>query len=309
VIIILILSVICSCKYNWIIQKKIKVKPLVHLKNINLDNFTDENSELLKRYLLGNSRWDYKKLRNIEYAVTRNLNSENKNDSINYYSENNCYTIISFKNYINDNFDKITFADSINQTLELKTTIENQTQFSSYLIIKGKQINIEIAETSNSLERIYTQKIIDQLINEFEYILVYKNDIENYGKMPVDEYYSFNQDTSYFIVEETDEIGKYIVKANYNFNEPGQVFIKVFEENSNFRLSKKTSETETIRQVGWSNDGNQYFYYEAEIRIYDGTWLDNFSANFEFWFRNSSDKETLLATEKCTVSAWKRSDN
>jgi len=283
-------------------------QPIVKIENSPLQNITEADVETIKRYLKGNPRWDFRTERGKTYAVKRKTigketfleNNDNLHNRV----------IISFGNIVgHQNFDNITFTNE-NDTIQ-KLTIWNDTYsphaFTSYFIVKTKLINIEILEIEENTERIYTQNVLDEINTEIRTVLENSHLISTNGTIPFEKYYPVNFDSIFFKVENDTEQGEYLLTAAYNFSEEGEVYVKAFENQTNYRLSERTVTPATTRQVGWAIDGKTFFYYQTSIAIYEGTWVDSYEARFELWFKRKNGSERLLLTTTSQVEAWKRS--
>jgi hypothetical protein len=316
ILLIFILSfTIFSCnisKFSLKHKDSVKTQTVIDLKNVPFNSFTIDEIEILKRYLLGNPDWDFRSEHGLIYAIKRPLSNQNETSNSINSDKNDCFTIISFGNPYNyNNLEKVTIADSSYQNIELiffKNNEQIETYY-SYLLIKCNYFNIEIFDNKNIKDIEYTQNTLNFITDELRNILLFKKQILTEGIMPVEKFYSVNYDSTFLKIENSNEDGKYIIKAAYNYSDSGEVFIKIFEIEHNYQLSEKTIKQTSKRQNGWSETGMQYFYYETEITIYEGSWLDNYPVRFELWFTDNSGEDSLLATEIYQVKAWKRSEH
>lgn len=292
--------------------------------SLTLDQFNDTNLKTLKRYISGNSRWEIRKEKkfNKSYEVTYAIRKEERNGvyetTLNgyysdFYGNSDIYqtrVIISFGNYFGHGRDTthITYAGIKDKNI--KTIIESEHSGtpgnSSYLILQGNSINIEIYEQSKKLERNFTIQAIQELNTELSMVLNNLDEIERNGVSPIKKFYPSQLDSNYFEIEDGMQPGIYVVKAGLSTKTKGIVYVKVFDSNTNKRLSADRMTPRTTREIGWSKDGKSIFPYESELTVYEGDWSHKYKARFEIWFRSDKGDEIKLTEKERIINGWER---
>lgn len=292
--------------------------------SLTLDQFNETNSEILKRYLSGNPRWEIRKEKkfNKPYEVTYAIRKEERNGiyetTLNgyysdFYGNSDIYqtrVIISFGNYFGHGRDTthITYVGTKDNSI--KTIIESEHSGtpgnSSYLILQGNSINIEIYEQSKKFERNFTIQAIHELNTELSMVLNNLDEIERNGVSPIKKFYPSQLESNYFEIEDGMQPGIYVVKAGLSTNTKGIVYVKVFNSETNERLSADRMTPRTTREIGWSKDGKSIFPYESELTVYEGDWSHEYKARFEIWFRSSEGDEIKLTEKERIINGWER---
>jgi hypothetical protein len=296
-----------------------------------INQFNEDNVDLLKQYLSGNSRWEIRKEKKyrvvnkeyIPYEVTYAIRKEKRNKKYEttlngYYSDfgenaiiHQTRVLISFGDYYGHGNDSthITYA-SYPIDNKIKTIIEAEHTGtpgnSSYLIIKGKFINIEIYEQSKKLERTFSIKTINELNNELSMVLDNQQEIRSTGRSPIESYYSNKIDSTYYQIENGIQPGIYRIKAGLRTKEKGTVYIKAYNVATNERLSAQRMTPRTTRELGWSENGTAIFPYESELTVYEGDWANEYKARFEIWFRSTAGTEIKLMEKERIINGWQR---
>lgn len=292
--------------------------------------FNDKNIDILKRYISGNSRWEIRKEKKFKavgkdyvphevvYAVRKESRNGIFETTLNgYYSnfsgDNDIYqtrVLISFGQQYGHGRDTTHITYVPENSLEIETIIEAEHSGtpgnSSYLIIDGTSINIEIYEQSKVLKRKYTINAIRELNEELLMVLNNLESINETGLSPSREYYSSMPDSNYFDIKDGMQPGIYLIKAGIATTEKGIVYIKAFNSETNERLSENRVTPKTTRELGWANNGQTIFPYESEIVIYEGDWSHKYKARFEIWFRSEDGNEIKLAEKERVINGWQR---
>ena len=295
-----------------------------------INQFDKNNVEILKRYISGNSRWEIRKEKKykpvndeyVQYEVVYAIRKEERNGNYEttlngYYSDfsgsSGVYqtrVIVSFENYYGHGNDTthVTYAHPKDEII--KTIIEAE-HFgtpgnSSYLVLKGNSINIEVYEQSEKLEREFTIQTLKELNLELSMVLENSDAIKNTGISPLKEFYPLQPDSSYFDIEDGMQPGIYIVKAGLATKEKGIVYVKVFNSETNKRLSADRMTPRTTRELGWTENGESIFPYESELTVYEGDWSHKYKARFEIWFRPDNGDEIKLIEKERIINGWER---
>lgn len=290
----------------------------ISIQRLSLDQFDDEKSSTLKRYFSGNSRWEVLQENGKTYAIRKELRDGKYQTSLNgFYSNFNdsvdilqTRVIVSFGQYFGFGRDEsgITFTDTDNKDVDMTVESEHNGSpgSSSYLIIQGKNINIEIFEQSREVSRNFTEKTIAEINSELSEVLRYRDEIDKNGAMPVLTYYPSKTDSSYFNILDGMQPGIYIVQASLKLDKAGIVYIKVFDGKTKKRLSEDRITPRTTREVGWSKNGQTMFSYESELTVYEGDWSHQYEAKFEIWFKDNNGVDKKLKEKKRIINGWER---
>jgi len=291
---------------------------MIMVDNSVVDRFNENNSIILKRYLAGNSRWEIRQERGKTYAIRKEKENNVYETTLNGYYSNfessseiyQTRVIISFGNYFGHgrSTNHITYSNPSDKSI--KTIIEAEHSGtpgnSSYVILEGNSINIEIYEQSKKLEREFTIQSLQELNTELKMVLENLDEIEKTGISPKKNFYPILPDSNYFEIEDGMQPGIYIVKAGLSTNTKGIVYVKVFNSATNERLSADRMTPRTTRELGWSEDGKSIFPYESELTVYEGDWSHKYKARFEIWFRPSKGAEIKLTEKERIINGWER---
>ncbi len=313
----LLLLVSCNSEKNIHGSKKDEVVKSINFKNLNTNLFNNKNINILKHYLIGNPRWDFRSYHGKTYAIRRY--AEN-NSFVPYKSEyvckyagnglkNQSRVILSFGRPVKF-YDYMDYTEvgANDKTIKIKAIKNNPEsgKTGTYLIIKSELVNVEIFELSGDKQRRFTQQVINELSQEFYSVLKYNNEIEKNGVLPFPVYYPITFDSVFFEIDKGKQPGMYIAKANVKNNAQGVVYIKVFDKDSGTKLSAKTIKPITTRKIGWSANAETLFYYQSEFRIMVGALNRPFTARIEFWFKGNNGTEKKLFEKEMQVESWKR---
>lgn len=288
------------------------------LQNLCFDQFTTDKAMLLKRYFSGNPRWEVLQERDKIYAIRKEKQEGKYLTSLNGFYSNfedtvgafQTRVIVSFGKYYGFGNDEsgITFTDSQDKTVGV--TIEGEHSGtpgnSSYLIIKSKNINIEIFEEAKNIKRNFTQETITALNKELSDVLKYEKELTDNGIIPVLDYYPLKLDSSYFHILDGMQPGIYVIQATVKTDRQGIVYTKVFDIKTNQQLSADRITPRTTREIGWSKNGQTLFQYESELTVYEGDWDHQYKARFEIWFKDNNGQEKKLAEQIRLINGWER---
>jgi hypothetical protein len=291
---------------------------VILIENLCIDKFIGDKLVTLKRYFSGNHRWEVLQERGKVYAIRKERQDGKYLTTLNgFYSHfedtSEIYqtrVIVSFGKYygFGNNETGITFTDSKDKSLI--TTIESEHNGSpgnsSYLIIKGNNINIEIFEQARNLNRIFTHETIKELNAELNDVLKHEKEITDNGIMAATTYYPFKQDSTYFNIIDGIQPGIYIIQAGLKTDKEGFVYIRVFDSRTNKELSADRIMPRTTREIGWSTKGRTVFQYESELTVYEGDWEHQYEARFEIWFKSNNQQEKKLAEKSRIINGWER---
>lgn len=292
----------------------------VDLSDITLTNFSTQAAQsILLRYFAGNGRWEVKQEHGITFAVrSEKIDGECLSSFNGFYSQHNEYGLVSQTRvlvsfgepYGLGNLDeRITRAKSGSKDIGLviADSFPGTPGYTSYLIVDGGSIFIEIYDQSLQFERSFTQKAYNEVSNELSVVLEHKQDIEETGIVPLADYYpeAFSK-SPYFNVVDGMQPGIYILDAAVNPTSFGVLYVRVFDVKSGAQLSADEITPDSTRISAWSDSGVTYFPYHAQITIYEGDWDTQYEARFELWHKDENGHETKLIETTRLVNGWQR---
>ncbi len=313
----LLLVVSCNIGKNMHSEKKSKEINSISFKNLNIEPFNQDNINVLKQYLIGNARWDYREYHGKTFAIRRYAKNNKFIPYKNQYITKNNYNdlksrlrvIVSFGKPIkfNDYMD-YTVVDASAKVIKINTIKQNSElgKTGTYIIIKSALVNIEIFELSDDKSRKLTQHVINELAKEFYSVLNYSHEIEQKGVLPFPVYYPITFDSVFFEINNGAQPGIYNAKANIKNNTQGIVYIKTFDKDSGTQISAKTIKPTTKRKLGWALNTETLFYYQSDFKIMVGALNKPFAARIEFWFKDNNGAEKKLFEKEMQVESWKR---
>lgn len=292
----------------------------IDLSDIAITNFdTPANQSILLRYFAGNGRWEVRQEHGITYAVRlEKINGEYQTSLNGYYSEfgkngfvSQTRVLVSFgePHGLGNLDEQITRArpDTKDVGLLIADLFPGTPGYTSYLIVDGGSIFIEIYDQSLQFERSFTQKAYNEVSNELSAVLGHSQDIEETGIMPLADYYPYAFPKSpYFNVIDGMQPGIYVLNAAVNPTSLGILYVKVFDVKSGTQLSIDDITPDFLRISAWSDSGVTYFPYHAQITIYEGDWDTQYEARFELWHKDETGHETKLIETTRLVNGWQR---
>jgi len=274
---------------------------------------------LLERYLSGNSRWEIRKERGVYYAIRREkIDGVYKTTLNGFYSidrKDGWYqtrVIVSFEEpygFGNDrgNITRVDVAKGKNVDVIIQGPHSGSPGYSSYIIFKGNNINIEIYDQSPHLGRTFTKEAFNDVSKELRTALEHPEEIKKSGKVPIPELYAEDINNSLsFEIKDGMQPGIYLLEAWINPRKPGELYVKVFETKTGKRLSEERITPSSTRVASWSEDGKTFFPYNAEIIVYEGDWSHQYEARFELWHKSKSGKETKIVEKIRMINGWER---
>ncbi|WP_445722691.1 hypothetical protein [Flavobacterium sp.] len=291
---------------------------IININNSVFNNLNETDIEIIKRYIAGNSRWEIRKEGDKTYAIRKEKKDGVYTTTLNGYYSNfesaskiyQTRVIISFGKYYGHGNDESHITFSSTKDSEIKLKIEGEHSGtpgnSSYLIIKGEDINVEIYEQAKEINRAFTIQTIEELNTEFSEVLKHREEINKNGVMPMIDYYPNTYESEFFNINDGMQPGIYVVQAGLIIEKEGVVFVKAFETKNNSQLSEDRMTSRTEREIGWSENGQNVFPYETELTVYEGDWDNEYSARFEIWFRDQHGNESKIAEKTRQIYGWQR---
>jgi hypothetical protein len=138
-------------------------------------------------------------------------------------------------------------------------------------------------------------------------VLKHRDEIKTTGVMPVESRYPTKHPTAaHFTVSDGMQPGIYLLNAAVAPNAAGYIYARVYDVESGQRLSEDRLTTRSIRHVGWSDTGQTFFPYNAEVTVYEGDWSNKYEARFELWHKPEQGDESKVAGTTRMINGWER---
>lgn len=195
-----------------------------------------------------------------------------------------------------------------------------ESEYMSELVVSGEDLFLYIFEGSPQKGRLLTQSALSMVNQELAIILAYEQELSERGYVQeaVPEASVIQSETP--ILNITDEAccdsesckescawdGHCQVNAYINPGEPGYVYVKVFDVQTNEQLCAEDIHNSSMEYTGWSNNLLDKFFYDANITICTGN-LTKQPGRFELWFHpDDGEAEQKLLEVTRTISSWIR---
>ncbi|NER24234.1 MAG: hypothetical protein F6J96_26720 [Symploca sp. SIO1C2] len=174
----------------------------IEIQDDYITTLNPDDVALLQRYFSGNSRWEVRKEENQIYAIRKEKIDGEYQTTINgfYFIDteegwHQTRLIVSFGKVYGwgqHDQEKVTIVTP-KKGATVKTIVEEPysatSGYSSYLILLGSGINIEVYEQSSEPKREFTVSAIDSVNHELKTALKHREAIQQQGKVPVPEFY------------------------------------------------------------------------------------------------------------------------
>jgi len=316
VFILVLMTILPSLSQENLINNSQEV--IIHYDNLAFTKISSENSKILKRYLLGNYRWDCRKDRGLCYAIKRNPDNKYNFTDLNGYvflkpqdEKKEIYTnvLIAFDTYCGyPNTEMITFTSATEKNLKVSCFREDfrNSMLISYIILESNGIFIEVYERSSDPERNTTKKILEELNSEFLAVLAGSSEIEKNGTLTDSTFYPGKFTNSFFEIGHGEKSGIYKLNASLVNTEPCEIYARVFYLKTGVELSANAVHSMSLREIGWSVNADRYFHYNSEIKIFEGEFSKPYPVRFELWSSNSLGITRKLAEKTALVKGWNR---
>ena len=290
----------------------------IDLSDETLSKFDAELSPILFRYLAGNPRWEIREEAGVRYAVRlERVDGEFETTTNGFYSrrENGVVhqtrVLISFGQEYGFGKERENITRTKTGEKDVSVIIEGDHAGtpgnSSYIIIAGGAIFLEIYDQAPELTRTFTQQVFEDVSAELMDVIAHRDAIEKDGVLPVPERYPEPlPEKRSFEIRDDVQPGIYRVTAAVGPDEPGFIFVKAFNVKTGERLSEERVTQRSTRFVGWSEDGKTLFPYSAEVTVYEGDWDSTYEARFELWHHSNDGIEKKLAEKTRPINGWQR---
>jgi hypothetical protein len=280
-----------------------------------LSKFDATASDVLFRYLAGNERWEIREEGGKKYAVRRERVDGSLKTTLNgFYSTSRggsqfqTRVLLVFGGEYGFGRERGNVTRTKPGAIAVPVVIESEHSGSpgnsSYLIVNGPAIGLEIFDEAPSVERAFTKAALGEVGRELAAVLTHRDAIKTTGLMPDPQYYPqpLPKVPSFDV---TGDWGIYQLTAFVNPTAAGHVETRVFKTSSGELLA--TRQEQSRRYAGWSDDGANYFPYNAEVMITDGSfWSSSYEARFELWHTSPDGTQTKLAEKTRTIKDWER---
>jgi len=285
----------------------------VDLSDTVLLQFKGDLKKTLFRYLAGNPRWEIREERDKIYAVRLEGVAQYRTTLNGFYSANGKQTrvLLAFdKEYgfgrERGNLTRVK-AGAKDVSLTIEAPHSGIPGFSSYTLIGGGEVFLEIYDQDPDQKRTFTQKTFNEVSEELRDVIKYRKAIDDCGVMALRSRYPVRLPTEHFFkVKDAFQPGIFMISASVNTVQSGTCYIKAFNVETGVRLSEKRLTPRSTRHVGWSNDGKNHFAYSSQVTIYEGNWTTEYEARFELWHKIADGTEKKLAETKRMIHGWQR---
>jgi hypothetical protein len=170
--------------------------------------------------------------------------------------------------------------------------------WSSYLIVQGKQLAVEIFDEARSEDRSLTRAALQLVDNELRAFISGSATQRSAPRSQA----PFTLDLAQGM-----QGGIYVVSAQVNAGEPGYAHLQIYEHTRNTRLSAERVEQGSKQILGWSKRPEERFLYQVEITVYEGDWGVYYPARFELWFvPDSGAPARKLVQDVFRIEGWQR---
>lgn len=316
----LLIFLLCGCDLLAGYGGKLSEPEEAHidLSDETLSKFNDELSLILFRYLAGNPRWEIREERGLRYAVRlKQVNGKFKTTLNGYYSTHKdgavhqTRVLISFGREYRFGRDRGNITRTKTGEKDVPVIIEGEHAGtpgnSSYTIIAGDTIFLEIYDQAPKIARVFTQQVYKDVSSELKDVIEHRALIENSGILPVPERYPEPlPQKREFIIKDGMQPGIYLVTAAVGPSEPGSAFVKAFNVKTGAQLSQERMTPRSTRYLGWSEGGKTLFSYGSDVTVYEGDWSSTYEARFELWHRSNDGIEQKLVEKTRMINGWQQ---
>jgi hypothetical protein len=282
-----------------------------------IGGFGESGCDALLRYLASTERWELRQERGRVYAV--------RLERVDGIYET---TLNGFYRHDDDDGDRTTrvllalgepyglrvhyrITRAIPGDRPINLTIEGPHRgspgYTSYLTVDGDEIFLEVYERAPELRRRFTQQALNDVSEELREVLRYIDVVAETGLLPAGSPHADPPPPAAQLeIRDGMQPGIYSVDAALNPRSRGYAFMKVFEAETNLLLSGEAVKERSLRFVGWSEDGEVYFPYDSELKVYEGDWDTQYLARFELWHHSETGEDVKHGEMTRMISGWQR---
>lgn len=315
-----VLTFFCWCDTYAGYGGKLSISQEAHVdfSDQTLMKFDEDLSPLLFRYLAGNPRWEIREERGLRYAVRiERVHGAYQTTLNGFYSTYvggavlQTRVLISFGDAYGFGRERGNITRTPPGEKDVPLIIESERAgtpgYSSYTIVSGGKVFLEIYDQAPNLARSFTQRAFNEVSAELANVIEHRTSIEKSGILPVQKHYPIPLPTKRFLeIKDGLQPGIYLITAAVSPIEPGYAYIKVFNSKTGKRLSKERLTPRSVRYLGWSDEGGTLFHYGSEVTVYEGDWSYTYEARFELWHRSDAGVEKKLSEKTRMINGWQR---
>jgi hypothetical protein len=291
----------------------------LHIEQLDLAYFSGTNAEILQRHLAASPEWKVFDERGEVVGYSRTLSGDRWTVSLNGYKTTGhsrsrvqtrkCFRFTQegggpFSNEYNRDMTVVVGPQSGKTNLRLRKSNQG---VESYLAVGQPDLWFEFFEQTKKEDREYTRETLDWLAAYLREVKRSQAQIPNIGFVP-----KLMPDGGVRNGKPTLDVldgfqgGIYDVFAWVNPGMRGQAFLRVYNVQSDQLLSADRVFGKSNEYIGWSEDADQLFFYNAHVTIYEGDWDHHYAARFELWHRSSTGEEVKLVETTRTICGWQR---
>ncbi len=281
-----------------------------------LSKFDAAASDILFRYLAGNERWEIQEEGGKKFAVRRErVDGQLKTELNGFYSSHHggkysqTRVLLTFSGVYGFGRERGNVTRTRPGTANVPMVVESQHSGSpgnsSYVIVEGSTIGLEIFDQATTVERMFTKEALKEVGKELAAVLTHRDQIRATGVMPDKDFYPRPlPKAASFEVTDGFQTGIYQLDAFVSSTSAGHIETRVFKTATGKQLSAEQDRSR--RYVGWSADGTRFFPYNARITVHEGGWNSSYEARFELWHTSGNGTQTKLGEATRMISGWER---
>jgi hypothetical protein len=268
------------------------------------------------RYLASNPRWEIREEGGLRYAVRLEKVDGKYETTLNGFyntdvggSDRQTRVIVSFDRPYGFGHEHGNVTRAKAGTGDVAVIVEGPHAgtpgHSSYLIVEGSGLFLEIYDQAPDQERRFTKAATLEVCRELREVLEHRDEITATGRLLSDSPdAAADLARGHFEVNDGMQPGIYLLDAAVNATCPGYVYAKVFETTTGKPLSAGRITPRSKRFVGWSESGDRHFPYKAELTVYEGDWSTSYPARFELWHHADDGTERKLVETSRMIFGW-----
>lgn len=182
--------------------------------------------------------------------------------------------------------------------------------YESYLMVKGPAgLAVEIMDDETMTARFETTRLFTNVNEELKALLASKTArARGFDPALLPPGSIIRNKDNQLTVADGMQPGIYMVSGYVNPGERGNIFLRVFNEQTGEEVMLAMEKARTVEYVGWSEDAEEKFWFQAEAWCKVGDWEHEYPARVEVWFEPAAKdgKPRLLAVGKRNIFGWER---
>lgn len=292
---------------------------LVDINQTNLKYFAGDKSDVLLRHLQASPEWKVFDERGQIICYQRERTGDKWKVSLNGYQSSWHYgdhlqtrKLFRFSEvgggaFVNKYNRNKTIIVSPMAGLTHLNLVSSDQGIESYLVIGKKGLWFEFFEQSSKEPRVHTREAMRWLEEFLGNIREAEDEVGQNGfaskLMPPN---GIKKGKPIIDIQDGIQGGIYDVYAWINPRSPGSTFLKVFNLANDKMLSEERIYDSSSERMGWSEDGEQLFAYNAHVIIDEGDWDNKYQARFEIWHSSDKGEEVKLIEGIRMITGWQR---